>query len=126
MMRDMKRFFCLLAAVTVFAVTMLAADASGTWTGQMPTRDGDTRDVTFKLKQDGAGLTGTMSAFDNDIPIQEGKADGDKVTFTVTLDFNGNSFKISFNGTVKGDQIEMTREREGSGNKQNFTLKRSS
>ena len=121
----MTRLFTLLATLTVLAVTILAADASGTWTGQMPTRDGDTRDVTFKIKQDGAGLTGTMSAFDNDIPIQEGKADGDKVSFNVTLDFNGNSFKIMFNGTVKGDQIEMTREREGSGNKQNFTVKRS-
>ena len=85
----MKQFSSLLVAVALFTATVFAADASGTSTGQMPTRDGDTRDVTFKLKQDGAG-------------------------------FNGSSFKIMFKGT------EMTCEREGSGNKQNFTVKRSS
>ena len=102
------------------------ADATGTWTGQMPTRDGDTRDVTFKLKQDGAALTGTMSAFENDVAIAEGKADGNNIAFKVTLEFNGNSFKIVFEGVVKGDQIEMTREREGSGMKEKFTVKKSS
>ena len=85
----MKQFCSLLVAVALFTATVFAADASGTSTGQMPTRDGGTRDVTFKLKQHGAC-------------------------------FNGSTFKIMFEGT------EMTREREGSGNKQNFTVKRSS
>jgi len=80
----MKQFCSLLVAVALFTATVFAADASGTSTRLMPTRD-----VTFKLKQDGGG-------------------------------FNGSSFKIMFKGT------EMTREREGSGNKQNFTVKRSS
>ena len=92
----MKQFSSLLVAVALFTATVFAADASGTSTGQMPTRDGDTRDVTFKLKD---------------------------VTFKLKQDgagFNGSSFKIMFKGT------EMTREREGSGNKQNFPVKRSS
>ena len=121
-MKTLLRFSSLL----ILAASAFAADASGTWSGQMPTRDGDTRDVTFKLKQDGAALTGTMSAFDNDVAIAEGKADGDNVSFKVTIDFNGNTFKIMFDGVVNGDRIEMTREREGSGMKQKFTVKRGS
>ena len=45
------------------------------------------------------------------------------MTFKLKQDgagFNGSSSKIMFKGT------EMTRQREGSGNKQNFTVKRSS
>ena len=122
----MKHLIAILGAALLFAVSMLGADASGTWSGKMPTRDGDTRDVTFKLKQEAGALTGAMSAFDNDVAIKDGKAEGDSLSFTVTLDFNGNSFKIVFTGTIKGDQIDMTREREGSGNKQTFTVKRGS
>lgn len=122
----MKRLFLLAAVAALFALTLLGADVSGTWTGQMPTRDGGTRDVTFKLKQAGSALTGTMSAFDNDVALKDGKVDADKVSFTVTLDFNGNEVKLVFNGTVKDNEMQMTREREGSGNKQSFTLKRAS
>jgi autotransporter translocation and assembly factor TamB len=114
--------FCL--AGFLLASAALAADASGTWSGPMPTRDGDSRDVTFKLKQDGGALTGTMSAFDNDIAIKDGKVAVDAISFTVTLEFNGDSFKIAFTGTLKDNELKMTREREGSGNKQTFTLKR--
>jgi hypothetical protein len=119
-----KVLTAVLAGCLLLAVSALAADLTGTWSGQMPTRDGGTRDVTFKLKQSGAALTGTMSAFDNDIEIKDGKVDGDKLSFMVTLEFNGNEVKLLFAGTVKGNELEMTREREGSGSKQSFTLKR--
>ena len=113
----------ILAVALLSAVTMLGADVTGTWTGQMPTRDGETRDVTFKLKQAGATLTGSMSAFDTDIEIKDGKIDGEKISFTVTLEF-GDGIKLLFNGTVKDNQIQMTRQREGQDEKQAFVLKR--
>jgi hypothetical protein len=34
--------------------------------------------------------------------------------------------KLLFTGTSEGSELKMTREREGSGNKQNFTLKKAS
>jgi hypothetical protein len=123
---DMKKLLYLSALALICSVVALAADVSGTWSGQMPTRDGGTRDVTFKLKQDGGALTGTMSAFDNDIAIKDGKVDGNNLSFSVTLEFNGNEVKLLFTGTSEGSELKMTREREGSGNKQNFTLKKSS
>jgi hypothetical protein len=112
-----------LAIALLSAITMLGADVTGTWTGQMPTRDGETRDVTFKLKQAGTAVTGSMSAFDNDIAIQEGKIDGEKISFTVTLEF-GDGIKLLFNGTVKDNEINLTRQREGADEKQGFVLKR--
>jgi hypothetical protein len=122
----MKKLLSLISIGLICAIAALAADVSGTWSGQMPTRDGGTRDVTFKLKQDGGALTGSMSAFDNDVAIKDGKVDGNSLSFSVTLDFNGNEVKLLFTGTADGNELKMTREREGSGNKQNFTLKKTS
>ena len=42
------------------ATLLLAADPTGTWTGDQPGRDGNTYNITFKLKADGGKLTGTM------------------------------------------------------------------
>jgi len=125
-MHLMRHLLLLLTVSLLAAAIALGADVTGTWSGQMPTRDGEMRDVTFKLKQAGTALTGAMSAFDNDVPIADGKIDGDKLSFSVTLDFGGNSFKLLFTGTVKGNEIQMTRQREGTDLKQNFTVKRGS
>jgi len=125
-MHLMRHLLLRLTVSLLAAVIALGADVTGTWSGQMPTRDGEMRDVTFKLKQAGTALTGAMSAFDNDVPIADGKIDGDKLSFSVTLDFGGNSFKLLFTGTVKGNEIQMTRQREGTDLKQNFTVKRGS
>ena len=51
-----------------------------------------------------------------------GIATGDKTT---TFDAGGNSIKILYKGTLTGDQMKMTREREGSGQPREFTIKRS-
>jgi len=53
------------------------------------------------------------------IALQEGKVSGDQVSFTTT----GGNAKILFQGTVAGNEIKMTRTREG-GQAREFTLKR--
>jgi hypothetical protein len=115
----------LLAAMTaLLAITASAADVSGKWTGQMPTRNGDTREVTFNLKADGDKLTGTMGGPQGDIEIKDGKVSGDNISFKTNLEFNGNSFVLIFKGTVAGDQIKFTRAREGADQTQEFTAKK--
>jgi hypothetical protein len=44
----------------------------------------------------------------------------------VKLEFNGNSFVLTFKGKVSGDQINFTRGREGADQTQLFTAKRAS
>lgn len=114
------------AMAVLFAMTASAADVSGKWTGQMPTRNGDTREVTFNLKADGDKLTGTMGGPQGDIEIKDGKVSGDHISFSTHLEFNGNSFVLLFKGTVSGDQIKFTRGREGSDQTQEFTAKKAS
>lgn len=112
---------CILA--TFGAVVSWAADVSGAWSAQIPGRGGETREATFVFKQEGAELTGTVSGRQGDTPIADGKVDGDSISFTVTRNFNGNEVKLMYKGTVSGNEIKFTQQREG-GEPREFTAKR--
>jgi len=114
--------FLLLTAISVFA-----ADVTGKWVAQVPGRNGQIREVTFNLKADGSTLTGSVTTMRGDAPISDGKIDGDNISFTQIMEFNGNSMKLIYKGKVSGDEIKFTREREGGeGRVAEFTAKRSS
>ena len=121
-MRILRTLICSLG---LFAAAAFAADVTGKWTGDMPGRGGDTTPTTFTFKAEGDKLTGSMTGPQGDIAIKDGKIAGDQISFNTTLEFNGNSIKLVYKGTVAGDQIKMTREREGSGQPREFTVKRS-
>jgi hypothetical protein len=121
----MRSWFLMAAVAVLLALTVSAADVSGKWVGQMPTRNG-ARETTFEFKADGDKLTGTMSGPQGDIDIKDGKISGSDISFKVPLEFNGNSFVLIFKGTVSGDQIKFTRAREGAEQTQEFTAKRAS
>jgi hypothetical protein len=111
----------------MLALTAMAADVSGKWTAQVPGRGGQTRDATFNLKADGNTLTGTVTGPRGDTDIAEGKVDGDQISFTQTMEFNGNTIKFMYKGTVSGDAIKFTRTRDGGdAPPQEFTAKRAS
>jgi len=111
----------------LLTMTALAADVSGKWTAQVPGRGGQTREATFTFKADGGTLTGTVSGRQGDMPIADGKIDGDTISFTQTLEFNGNTIKFLYKGAVSGDEIKFTRTRDGGeGEPQTFTAKRAS
>jgi hypothetical protein len=105
-----------LAGAFVLAATLVAhaADISGKWTAQVPGRDGQTRETTFNFKVDGEKLTGTTTGMNGDVPITDGSIKGDAVAFNVVANFNGTDVKIVYKGTVAGDEIKFTRQREGS------------
>jgi hypothetical protein len=101
--------------VGLLSLTAMAADVTGKWTAQMPGRGGQTREATFNFKVDGNTLTGTVSGPQGDMEISDGKIDGDTISFSQTMEFNGNTMKILYKGTVSGDSINFTRTREGGG-----------
>jgi len=105
-----------LAGAFVLAATLVAhaADITGKWTAQVPGRDGQTRETTFNFKVDGEKLTGTTTGMNGDVPITDGPIKGDAVAFNVVANFNGTDVKIVYKGTVAGDEIKFTRQREGS------------
>ena len=75
--------------MVLFAASCFAADVDGKWTGTMSTPNGDLP-VNFTFKADGAKLDGsTMGPDGGEIKIQNGKVDGEKISFSVTFDFGG-------------------------------------
>jgi hypothetical protein len=123
----MRKLFTTGLLLGLLSIAAMAADISGKWTAQVPGRGGQTREQTFNFKVDGNTLTGTVSGRMGDAPIADGKIDGDTVSFTQTMEFNGNSVKLLYKGTVSGDSIKFTRQRDGGeGQGQEFTAKRAS
>ncbi len=95
------------------AVAALAADVSGTWKASMPGRGGQTMDVTFQFKVDGDTLTGSQSTQMGETEITEGKVAGDKISFKIKREFNGNTRVMVYEGTVSGNEIQFKQTMEG-------------
>ena len=106
-------------ALFLIASVAMAADIAGKWSGQVPRRGGEMADTTFVFKSSGGKVTGTMTGPQGEVELQDVNVTGDEVTFSST----GGNAKILFKGTIAGDEMKMTRAREG-GEPRSFTLKR--
>src|SRR5690348_16281700 len=120
-------FSLLILLASLFAMAAFAADVTGKWTAQVPGRGGNTQDVTFNLKADGGTLTGTVVTQRGEANIEEGKVDGNNISFSQTMERGGNKVKIVYKGTVSGSEIKFTRQTEGGqGRTAEFTAKKAS
>ena len=119
----MNRLVVTLILLLCVSFGVLAADVTGKWTAQVPSRQGQTREQSFNFKVDGDHLTGTVSGRQADIPIADGKVSGDTISFTVKMEYGGNSVEQKYTGTVAGDEIKFKRE-GGQGPAREFTAKR--
>jgi hypothetical protein len=114
----------LVLTALVFSLTASAADISGTWKGTAQTQNGPVN-RTFVFKVDGNKLTGeTTSDLLGKSTIEDGKIDGDNVSFTLTVTFQGNEGKILYKGKVEGDEIKFTVEIPALDQKIEYTAKR--
>ena len=106
----------LLGLVLCGIAALAGADLSGTWTGVIPARNNELQDITFRFDQKGETLTGKMYRDSTAVPILDAKIDGDRVSFRVESEEQvGNLFvliKYTFTGSIKGSELELTRERE--------------
>jgi hypothetical protein len=94
--------------VLLVSSTVLAAPVDGKWTGMLDTPMGPIS-VGFNFKADGAVLAGSSIGPDGaELPIKNGKVDGDKITFSVDIDFGGMAMTLGYTGLVSADQIKMT------------------
>jgi hypothetical protein len=97
------------------------ASATGTWKSTFTTQNGDTIVTTYKLKQAGEKLTGTVTRQGQEArKIQKGKVKDGQVSFEVTGERNGQKFTVHFSGKLAADSITGKLEFEGDNGKREF------
>jgi enterochelin esterase-like enzyme len=104
----------LLAGIAgLFAALAHAADIAGPWHAEFESQRGRQR-IQFEFKTEGDKLTGkTISRFGGgtrEAEIQEGKIEGDRLSFVQVMNFQGNEMRITYTGTIGDGGIAFTRK----------------
>lgn len=111
-MRTLVRLTVSFLTLALVVTAQAADDPTGTWTWTME-RQGQTREVTLKLKLDGDKLTGSMPGRNNtETAITDGKYKDGELSFSVVREFNGNKMTSKYSGKVSGDSIKGKIETE--------------
>ena len=108
----MKSLIAVLGLLALFVTSAAAADVTGNWKGTAETPNGPI-ERTFVFKQNGTTLTGESSSeLMGKSTIENGKVEGDAISFSLTVKFQDNEFKVNYAGKVEGDQIKLKLESE--------------
>jgi hypothetical protein len=100
-------------SLLLMSAIALAADVSGTWKATAEGPNG-AMERTFVFKVDGDKLTGeTTSSMLGKSVIENGKVDGDDLSFTITAKIQDEEAKISYKGKVSGNSMKLTSQRSG-------------
>lgn len=91
-----------------FMVTNAQNAIDGNWKGSRETPNG-TMELNYTLKVQGDTLTGTIKSQFGEVPLENGKVDGKK--FSYSISFNGNS--IDFTGELVSDDEIITKNERG-------------
>lgn len=114
----MKRLVSVAIALVVAGLvssSLAAENPTGTWKWTA-SFGGQEREQTLTLKLEGDKLTGSMPGRDGaPTQISDGTFKDDKVSFSVTREFNGQKRTTKYTGAVKGDTITGKSERERDG-----------
>lgn len=121
------------AIATILSLIMLcianpvfAADIAGSWTAEFDSQVGKQK-YTYVFTVAGASITGeaavNIAGTDSTSKITEGTVDGDNVTFVENLNYGGQDLRITYTGTVAGDDMNLKRDVAGAGG-ETFTAKR--
>lgn len=108
-------------ALVLASVPAFAADVDGKWTGSIDTPNGPV-EINYTFKADGTTLTGSTATPGGDIPIKDGKINGTKVSFSLTLDFGQGPTTFNYTGEVSPKEMKL--HSEFMGMPIDFTLKK--
>lgn len=85
---------------------------SGTWNTEFDSLIG-VQKYSFHFQLDGEKISGKADAEARGekrvVELKEGRMDGDKVSFVEILDFGGNQIRVTYTGTLSGDELKLTR-----------------
>jgi hypothetical protein len=96
-------FGLLLAAAT----PAFAADIDGKWTGTVDSPNGPVT-INYTFKASGEVLTGsTADPMGKEWPIANGKISGNKVSFSLTLDFGQGPATFNYTGELSPAELKL-------------------
>ena len=97
-----------LALGLLFAASpAFAADIDGKWSGSLDTPNGPVA-VAYTFKADGTTLTGSTDTPDGQsLPIANGKIEGNKVSFSMSVDFGGGPTEFKYTGELVGPDLKL-------------------
>jgi hypothetical protein len=113
-----KLFSACLIIIMVFCSIAWAADVNGKWVAKVAGTQGQQdSEITLIFKTEGEALTGTLnnSMMPGDVTINEGKIEGDNISFSIKRNMGQGEMKVLWKGTVSGDEIRFARSAEGAG-----------
>lgn len=86
------------------ASALMAVDVSGVW----KSNEENGQQFVFTLRSEANTVTGTMLSMEGKpLSISNGKLDGDKISFTVASEWQGQPVTLDVSGTVAGDQMQL-------------------
>ena len=116
----------ILILVLIAALNVFGADVTGVWkaVGEGPQ---GAIERTFTFKADGSKLTGeTVSQMMGKSVIENGKIDGDNISFQIKVNFQDQEMTVKYTGAVRGDSLKMKAEFPDGGMTIEWTAKKSS
>jgi hypothetical protein len=122
-----SRYFLALASVAALSAgLLLAGGPGGDWKASVDVNGNDVP-LTFHLKVKDTSVTGAIEGMPTTpADIQNGKVEGDNITFTAVTDYQGNSVKLIYKGKIDGDQIKFSVGTDDGSWGAEFVAKRSS
>ncbi|HEV7993563.1 MAG TPA: hypothetical protein VGP25_17175 [Gemmatimonadaceae bacterium] len=108
----MKKVLALLA-LSAQLLSAQSSDVAGKWRAEFDTQVG-TQKYVYTLTKSGAALAGTAVAEvggqSRNVELKDVSLKGDTLTFSETLEFQGNSVPITYRGVLAGDEIKFVRK----------------
>src|SRR5260370_9686323 len=87
------------------------AEVAGIWMGETTGRNGEKQDIAFQFKT----TTGVMFGDEIDLPVEDLKIEGDKISFSVTNVnyYSGSRLATVYSGTIASRERHLTPEPKG-------------
>ena len=89
------------------AAAVRQADVAGAWKMTYTTKDGVKMESTVTLKNEGGVLSGSIDSPRGSVALNEVTLKGEEIAFAVIRVGFGDTIRIDYKGTVKGDTMTL-------------------